>query len=191
MTISPRPYSGEGQGVRASLPSRASQTWAMLIKRVYEIDPLACPQCGGQMKVVAFIEPPQGDVIEKILRHCGLWQPSTPRAPPAGDGSVHGPDERFRGAPGIDLRGHRHVHGHLLRTADARGTETVRAHRGIHPQPMGYEYNRWMHDRLASLLDGSTRGVEGGGGDAGHGRRPLLPPSTPLLPLDSPLSSMV
>jgi hypothetical protein len=25
--------------------SRASQTWAMLIKRVYEIDPLACPCC--------------------------------------------------------------------------------------------------------------------------------------------------
>ena len=56
----------------------------MLIKRVYEVDPLACPECGGQMKVIAFIEPPQGDVIEKILRHCGLWHPSTPRAPPAG-----------------------------------------------------------------------------------------------------------
>ena len=54
----------------------------MLIKRVYEIDPLACPECGGQMKVVAFIEPPQGEVIEKILRHCGLWHASSPRAPP-------------------------------------------------------------------------------------------------------------
>jgi hypothetical protein len=41
-----------------SIPARCSQTWAMLIKRVYEIDPLACPQCGGQMKVIAFIEPP-------------------------------------------------------------------------------------------------------------------------------------
>ena len=30
------------------------------------------------MKVVAFIEPPQGDVIEKILRHCGLWCPASP-----------------------------------------------------------------------------------------------------------------
>ena len=37
----------------------------------------------GQMKVIAFIEPPQGVVIEKILRHNGLWQPSTPRPPPA------------------------------------------------------------------------------------------------------------
>ena len=71
--------------------SRASQTWAMLIKRVYEIDPLACPCCGGQMKVIAFMEPPQSDVIEKILRHCGLWCPSSPRAPPAEDGWVHDP----------------------------------------------------------------------------------------------------
>ena len=73
---------------------RASQTWAMLIKRVYESDPLACPRCGGQMKVIAFIEPPQGDVIERILKHCGLWQPSSPRPPPAGDDDSDGdPDE--------------------------------------------------------------------------------------------------
>ena len=65
----------------------------MLIKRVYEIDPLACPRCGGQMKVIAFIEPPQGAVVEKILRHCGLWHPSTPRAPPAEDDWVHDPDD--------------------------------------------------------------------------------------------------
>ncbi len=60
----------------------ASATWAMLIKRIYEVDPLACPKCGGEMKVVAFIEPPQADVIEKIMRHCGLWQAHTPRPPP-------------------------------------------------------------------------------------------------------------
>jgi len=67
------------------IASRCSQTWAMLIKRVYEVDPMACPKCGGQMKVVAFIEPPQGAVIERILRYCGLWNPSVPRAPPAVD----------------------------------------------------------------------------------------------------------
>ena len=82
---------GEGTGGEG-IANRASQTWAMLIKRVYEIDPLECPKCRGRMTVVAFIEPPQGDVIEKILRHCGLWQPSSPRAPPAGDGWVYDPD---------------------------------------------------------------------------------------------------
>ena len=59
----------------------------MLIKRVYEVDPLSCPQGGGQMPVVAFIEPPQRDVIEKILRGHqsgamvgGLWRSSAARA---------------------------------------------------------------------------------------------------------------
>ena len=70
-------------------PGRCNQTWAMLIKRVYEIDPMVCPKCGGQMKVVAFIEPPQREVIEKILRHSGLWQSSAPRAPPDVDELVH------------------------------------------------------------------------------------------------------
>ena len=55
----------------------------MLIKRVYEVDPLCCPKCQGEMKVIALIEPPQGAVIEKILRHCGLWRST--RGPP-GDG---------------------------------------------------------------------------------------------------------
>ena len=34
------------------------------------------------MQVVSFIEPPQTDVIEAILKHCGLWQSRSPRAPP-------------------------------------------------------------------------------------------------------------
>ena len=71
-------------------------TWAMLIKRVYEVDPLACPCCGGQMKIVSFIERYQADVIERILRHCGLWEGplrtnAGPRAPP--DPSHRGPSE--------------------------------------------------------------------------------------------------
>ena len=43
----------------------------MLIKRVYEVDPLACPCCGGQMKIISFIERRQADVIERVLRHAG------------------------------------------------------------------------------------------------------------------------
>ena len=63
----------------------------MLIKRIFEVDPLVCPKCGSVMKVLAFIEPPQGDVIERILQHCGLWHPSLPRPPPAGVASVYVP----------------------------------------------------------------------------------------------------
>jgi hypothetical protein len=63
-----------GSGDSAEPRSRASQAWAMLIKRVYEIAPLACPKCGAEMKVEALIGP-QGEMIEKILRHCGRWNP--------------------------------------------------------------------------------------------------------------------
>ena len=56
--------------------------WAALIKRVYEVDPLLCPKCGGSMKIVAFIEKrDQADVIERILKHCGLWDRPASRAP--------------------------------------------------------------------------------------------------------------
>ena len=41
-------------------------TWAVLIKSVFEVDPLKCPKCGGTMKIVSFIE--EKPVIEKILR---------------------------------------------------------------------------------------------------------------------------
>jgi hypothetical protein len=51
----------------------------MLLKRVYDVDPLSCPRRRIEMKVVAFIDPRapsrrdgRGDVIEKILRHCLL-----------------------------------------------------------------------------------------------------------------------
>ena len=64
-------------------------TRAMLIKRVYEVDPLECPECGGVMKIISFIERRQRDVVERILRHCGLWVGplrtlANPRAPPRG-----------------------------------------------------------------------------------------------------------
>ena len=57
--------------------------WAALIQRVYEVDPLRCPKCGGTMRIIAFLEKrDQADVIEKILRHCGLWERPSSRAPP-------------------------------------------------------------------------------------------------------------
>jgi hypothetical protein len=38
-----------------------------VIKRIYEIDPLVCPSCGAEMKVIAFII--DHAVVDKILRH--------------------------------------------------------------------------------------------------------------------------
>jgi len=54
------------------LSNRACRrSWARLIQKIYEVDPLVCPKCSGNMKVIAFIEKP--DVIKKILKHLGLW----------------------------------------------------------------------------------------------------------------------
>lgn len=43
---------------------------ARLLERVFDIDMEHCPDCGGEMKIIAAIlEQP---VIEKILTHLGL-----------------------------------------------------------------------------------------------------------------------
>jgi hypothetical protein len=42
------------------------------------------------MKIIAFIERHQTGVIEKILRHCGLWGESPARAPPSAKISIAG-----------------------------------------------------------------------------------------------------
>lgn len=55
-----------------------SKSWARLIKKVYEVDPLKCPKCSGAMKIKAFIRDPRE--IARICENLGLadW-----RAPPA------------------------------------------------------------------------------------------------------------
>jgi len=65
--------------------------WSALIRKVYEIDPLKCPECGGEMKFIAFIEKrDQPAVIEKILKHCNLWTEQKARVLPGivSDGDV-------------------------------------------------------------------------------------------------------
>ena len=52
---------------------------ARLLKRVVEIDLEHCPNCGGQLKIIAAIL--ERPVIEKILTHLGLPARAPPRAP--------------------------------------------------------------------------------------------------------------
>jgi hypothetical protein len=44
--------------------------WADLLRRTFAIDVLACPECGGRLRLLATIDDPP--VIEKILDHLGL-----------------------------------------------------------------------------------------------------------------------
>jgi hypothetical protein len=50
--------------------SPAHYLWAVLIARIYEVFPLLCPMCGGQMRLIAFIT--EGVQIRKILDHIGV-----------------------------------------------------------------------------------------------------------------------
>ncbi len=50
---------------------KPNRTWARLIQKIYEVDPLTCPKCQGQIRILAFIE--DEEVIEKILKHLGRW----------------------------------------------------------------------------------------------------------------------
>jgi hypothetical protein len=66
----------------------AHYLWAVLIARIYEVCPLLCPLCGGQVRLIAFIT--EGTQIRKILDHIGVdVEPPriTPaRGPPLWDG---------------------------------------------------------------------------------------------------------
>ena len=42
-------------------------SWAALIKLIYESDPMLCPNCHTQMKIISVIK--EGAVIDKILLH--------------------------------------------------------------------------------------------------------------------------
>ena len=51
-----------------------------MIKRVYEVDPLACPRCGAEMRVIAFII--DQEVVDRILRPLARNEPERERGPP-------------------------------------------------------------------------------------------------------------
>jgi hypothetical protein len=90
------PEGVSGQGRRAQLPAPSPAAdrdlaprsvriaWALLLARIYEVLPLLCPACGGEMRILAFLTDPP--VVKGILLHLGLPQRppslSPARAPP-------------------------------------------------------------------------------------------------------------
>jgi hypothetical protein len=79
---------------------RAHLKWAQLLRRVFSLDALECPQCKSAMVVLAFISDPP--VVRKILGHLklpttpppvaaarGLWEPEPELwIPPMEDGGI-------------------------------------------------------------------------------------------------------
>jgi hypothetical protein len=61
--------------------SRSSRMlWAQLLARIYEVLPLLCPACGGEMRIISFITLPS--TVERVLLHLNLPH-RPPRVSPA------------------------------------------------------------------------------------------------------------
>jgi len=87
----------------AARPHRTA--WADLLQRVFEVDALRCPQCGGRMRILSAITEP--DVARRIL----AWLDQPSRAPPHGSptegsrrsGAESVPELGWEEDPGFDF----------------------------------------------------------------------------------------
>ena len=51
-------------------PRVAPRGWVEMIRKVYEVNPLACPQCQSQMRIIAFLT--DFSVVDRIINHLKL-----------------------------------------------------------------------------------------------------------------------
>ena len=64
---------GRARDFRAGVggaPKPRYWTWALLMRRAFDLDVLRCPRCAGRMQLIATIDDPT--VIQRILAHLGL-----------------------------------------------------------------------------------------------------------------------
>jgi hypothetical protein len=70
----------ESGETEAAKKRRCSPSWARLIAKVYQADPLTCRECGGPLRIIAYLH--DRAAIRKILDHLGLSSPEAERPPP-------------------------------------------------------------------------------------------------------------
>ena len=77
-----RGVSGERSVAAEPAPPRrrCSPSWARMIAKVYQVDPLLCTRCGKRMGIVGFVT--DSVAIGRILDHLGLSTPQAERPPP-------------------------------------------------------------------------------------------------------------
>ena len=71
----------------ARRPGSRQGSWARLLRRILEVDPLLCPRCGARMQVISVITEPR--VVDRILAHVRgrNRDPFEERGPP-GEGAL-------------------------------------------------------------------------------------------------------
>ena len=72
----PNPPSASADAAEQPIRRRAARyAWALLLARIDEVFPLVCPNCGGEIRIIAFIT--EAVSVRQILAH-----PGEPTSPP-------------------------------------------------------------------------------------------------------------
>jgi hypothetical protein len=81
------PLAAGAEGTKGKGGSRA-WSWAALMHRAFALDVLACPHCGGRLRLIATLHDPAG--IRKLLAHLGMARSgrSPGPAPPESDAAA-------------------------------------------------------------------------------------------------------
>jgi hypothetical protein len=69
-------------GESTTAPVARYWAWADLMRRAFDVDVLACPRCGGRLRLIATVEDPEA--IRAILAAVGAAPELAGRAPPFG-----------------------------------------------------------------------------------------------------------
>ncbi len=64
------------------LPRIPCKDWVEMIKKVYDVDPLICPECEGEMRIISFLT--DWVVMERIIKHLQLTFVAQCLPPPKG-----------------------------------------------------------------------------------------------------------
>jgi hypothetical protein len=82
----PRVTAGDpAEARRAPPPPLRNWTWAALMRRAFAVDVLACPRCGGRLRVIATVEDPVA--VRQILAAHRAAEPLGP-GPPGGASAI-------------------------------------------------------------------------------------------------------
>ena len=70
MTTPPAPPRNPSAPADETIHRRAARyAWTLLLAPLYEVFPLRCPQCGGEMRILAFVS--DAATVRDILAHLG------------------------------------------------------------------------------------------------------------------------